>query len=129
MNKIFIWVLRIIPAVIMLQTLYFKFAAHPQSVKLFTILNMEPWGRVGTGAMELIAGILLLINRTVLPGAILGTSLMCGAIFFHVTNKNVGINFDGDPVLFIYAVTTLFCCLLLIWMNKNKISDLLKFKL
>ncbi len=129
MKKIFIWIIRIIPALIMLQTLYFKFTAHPQSVKLFTILGMEPWGRIGTGVMELIASVLLLVNRTVLPGAVLGMGLMCGAIFFHITNKNVGINFDGDPVLFIYAVVTLLCCLLLVWINKNKIPGLLKFKL
>ena len=128
MNKIIIWILRILPAVIMLQTLYFKFTAHPQSVKLFTILGMEPWGRIGTGVVELIASVLLLINRTVLPGAVLGTGLMCGAIFFHLTNSNVGINFGGDPVLFIYAVVTLLCCLLLVWINKSKIPDLLKLK-
>jgi uncharacterized membrane protein YphA (DoxX/SURF4 family) len=129
MGKIFIWLLRILPAVIMLQTLYFKFTAHPQSVKLFTIIGMEPWGRIGTGVLELIASIFLLINRTVLPGAVLGMGLMCGAIFFHVTNSNVGINFDGDPVLFVYAVITLVSCMLLVWINKNKIPYLLKLKL
>lgn len=128
MNKIFYWVLRIIPAVIMLQTLYFKFTAHPQSVKLFTILGMEPWGRIGIGVFELIAAVLLLINRTVLLGALLGVGLMCGAIFFHLTNSNIGIYYDGDPVLFIYAVITLLCCAVLGLINRKQIPALLKLK-
>ncbi len=128
MNKIFIWALRIVPAVIMLQTLYFKFTAHPQSVKLFTILGMEPWGRIGIGVFELIAAVLLLINRTVLLGALLGVGLMCGAIFFHLTNSNIGIYFDGDPVLFIYAVITFLCCAALVLINRRQIPALLKLK-
>ena len=129
MNKIFYWMLRIIPAIIMLQTLYFKFTAHPQSVKLFTILGMEPWGRIGVGVFELIASVLLLINRTVLPGAVLGVGLMCGAIFFHLTNSNIGVYFDGDPLLFIYAVVTLLCCVALVFINRRQIPALLKLKL
>jgi uncharacterized membrane protein YphA (DoxX/SURF4 family) len=129
MNSVLYWIIRLIPAVIMLQTLYFKFTAHPQSVKLFTILGMEPWGRVGIGVLELIASVLLLINRTVLPGALLGAGLMCGAIFFHITNSNIGINFDGDPILFIYAIITLACCLALIVIQRRYIKDLLKLKL
>lgn len=128
MNKIFMWILRLVPAIIMLQTLWFKFTAHPQSVKLFTILEMEPWGRITAGVFELIAGILLLINRTVLPGALLGAGLMCGAIFFHLSNSNVGVYFDGDPLLFIYAVITLFCCVLLVIINRKNIPALLKLK-
>jgi hypothetical protein len=67
--NITIWLLRILAAIIMLQTLYFKFTAHPQSVKLFTELGMEPWGRIGVGTFELIASILLLIPRTTYIGA------------------------------------------------------------
>jgi uncharacterized membrane protein YphA (DoxX/SURF4 family) len=129
MNRIFIWALRIVPAVIMLQTLYFKFTAHPQSVKLFTILGMEPWGRIGVGVFELIAAVLLLINRTALLGAILGVGLMCGAIFFHLSNSQIGIYFDGDPVLFIYAVITLLCCAALVIIYRRQIPALLKLKL
>lgn len=128
MNKIIYWALRIIPALIMLQTLWFKFTAHPQSVKLFTILGMEPWGRISIGIFELVASVLLLVNRTVLPGALLGTGLMCGAVFFHLTNSNIGIYFDGDPVLFIYAVTSLFCCVLLVIIKRRQIPALLQFK-
>ncbi len=59
--KILSWALRIVAAIIMLQTLYFKFTAQPESVEIFTKVGIEPWGRIGTGVAELIASILLLI--------------------------------------------------------------------
>lgn len=126
-KNIFIWVLRILAAVILLQTLYFKFTAHPQSVELFTTLGMEPWGRIGTGIVELIAAVLLLVPRTTLLGAITGFGLMCGAIFFHFTK--LGINFGGDAVLFTYALLTFSCCLVLIIIYRANIPKLLKFKI
>ena len=118
MSKIiFIWLLRIVAAVILLQTLYFKFTAQPESIQLFSKLGMEPWGRIGTGIAELIAAILLLIPRTTLLGAIMGLGLMSGAIFFHLTK--LGINFGGDVILFAYAVITFSCCLVLISSTKK----------
>lgn len=125
-KTIFIWILRILAAAILIMTLYFKFTAHPQSVKLFTTLGMEPWGRIGTGVCELIASILILIPRTTLLGALMGLGLMAGAIFFHLTK--LGIIFDGDAGLFTYAVITFVCCLLLIIIYRKNIPQLLKFK-
>ncbi len=125
-KTIFTWVLRILAALILLQTLYFKFTAKPESVELFTILGMEPWGRIGTGVAELIASVLILIPRTTLLGALLGLGLMAGAIFFHLTK--LGVNFGGDAVLFIYAVIVFVCCLALIIIHRKSIPQLLKFK-
>lgn len=125
-KTIFVWVLRIVAAAILIMTLYFKFTAHPQSVKLFTTLGMEPWGRIGTGVFELIASILILIPRTTLLGALMGLGLMAGAIFSHLTK--LGIIFDGDAGLFTYAVITFVCCLLLIIINRKNIPQLLKLK-
>ena len=124
-NAIFIWLLRVIPVVIMLQTLYFKFTAHEQSVALFTQLGMEPWGRIGTGVMELIASILILYPRTTGWGAALGLGLMGGAIFFHLTK--LGIVFDGDAVLFTYAVITFICCLILFLKFKQQVFRIFSF--
>ena len=121
-NTIFTWILRLIAAVIMLQTLYFKFTAHEQSVALFTQLGMEPWGRIGTGVLELIASILILNPRTTGWGAGLGLGLMSGAIFFHLTK--LGIVFYGDAVLFIYAVITFVCCLILLIKYRRQIPIL-----
>jgi uncharacterized membrane protein YphA (DoxX/SURF4 family) len=126
-KTIFTWVLRILAALILLQTLYFKFTAKPESVELFTILGMEPWGRIGTGVSELIAAVLILIPRTTLLGALMGFGLMAGAIFFHLTK--LGVNFGGDMVLFIYAVIVFVCCLALIIINRRNIPQLLKFKI
>ncbi len=125
-KTIFTWLLRILAAVIMLQTLYFKFTAQPESVELFTILRMEPWGRIGTGVAELIASVLICIPRTSLLGALLGLGLMGGAIFFHLTK--LGVNFGGDAVLFIYAVIVFICCLALTIICRKSIPQLLKFK-
>ena len=107
-RTIFTWLLRIIAAVILLQTLYFKFTAQPESVELFTKLGMEPWGRIGTGIGELITAILLLIPRTTLLGAVMGVGLMSGAIFFHLTK--LGINF-WRRCHFIFLCCNNFCML------------------
>ncbi|MEP7236358.1 MAG: DoxX family protein [Ferruginibacter sp.] len=125
-KTILIWGLRILAALILLQTLYFKFTAQPESVQLFTTLGMEPWGRIGTGVAELIAAILILIPRTTLLGALMGLGLMSGAIFFHLTK--LGINFGGDATLFAYAVITFSCCLILIIIYRKNIPQLLKLK-
>jgi uncharacterized membrane protein YphA (DoxX/SURF4 family) len=118
-SNIFIWILRLVAAVIMIQTLYFKFTGHPQSVALFTQLGMEPCGRIGTGVMELIASILILYPRTTGWGAALGMGLMGGALFFHLTK--LGIVFDGDAVLFIYALITFVCCLILFIIYRQQV--------
>ena len=118
-NSILVWLLRILAAVIRLQTLYFKFTGHEQSVILFTRLGMEPWGRIGTGVLELIASVLILYPRTTGRGAALGLGLMSGAIFFHLTK--LGIEVDGDAILFIYALITFLCCLVLTIIYRNRI--------
>ena len=121
---IFLWVLRLIAALIMIQTLYFKFTAHPQSVQLFTEIGMEPQGRIITGIFELIASILILIPRYTVYGALLGCMMMTGAIYFHLTK--IGVNFGGDPVLFIYAVTTFVCCAILVFVYRAQLLALMK---
>jgi len=123
-RTILLWVLRLLAAVIMLQTLYFKFTGQPESVKLFTEIGMEPWGRYGTGVMELIASILILYPRTTGYGALLGLGLMTGAIFFHLTK--LGIEFGGDAVLFTYALIVFICCAVLTIFYRKDFLKLLK---
>src|SRR3954467_5317596 len=79
------WIARISAAVILLQTLFFKFTAAPESVYIFTKVGLEPWGRIGSGGAELIAAILILIPRTTWLGAGLALAVMAGAIFSHLT--------------------------------------------
>jgi uncharacterized membrane protein YphA (DoxX/SURF4 family) len=119
------WILRVIAAAILLQTLYFKLTANPESVELFTKLGVEPWGRIGTAIIELIAGILLLIPSTVFIGAFLGVGLMAGAIMSHLTV--IGIESKGDGgQLFMLAIVVLICCLLLIIIHRAKGAELYK---
>ncbi|HEY4156070.1 MAG TPA: DoxX family protein [Puia sp.] len=122
LRNLVLWILRLVPAIILLQTLYFKFTGHPQSVKLFTQIGMEPWGRIGSGIVELVAAILILIPRFTGYGAILGLVMMTGALFFHLTK--IGVYFDGDPVLFIYAVITFICCAVLIFAYQDRLRGL-----
>ena len=126
--KIFIWIIKLVAAVILLQTLYFKFTAAPESVYIFTTLGIEPYGRIGSGIVELIASILILIPRTTLLGAILGLGTMAGAILSHVTKLGIEVNNDGGT-LFTLAIVTFVCCAILLFINKEKIPLLLKFKI
>jgi uncharacterized membrane protein YphA (DoxX/SURF4 family) len=127
-SPVMIWILRIVAALIMLQTLFFKFSASAESVYIFTTLGIEPFGRIGSGIAELIASILLLINRTTLLGAIMGMGIMTGAILSHCFVLGLVVMDDGGQ-LFAYALITFFCCALLTYINKEKIPALLKFKI
>jgi len=108
-KNIMLWLLRLLAAAIMLQTLFFKFSAAPESVYIFSKLGMEPWGRIGTGVMELIASILILMPKTTSIGAVLGIGLMGGAIFFHLTTLGLVVQDDGG-LLFLYALLTFISC-------------------
>ncbi len=119
LKKTLSWALRIVAALILLQTLYFKFTGHPESVELFTKLGVEPWGRIGTGVIELIASILLLIPATVFVGAFLGLGLMAGAIVSHLTVIGVESKGDGGQ-LFILAITVMVCCLVILVLHKQQ---------
>jgi uncharacterized membrane protein YphA (DoxX/SURF4 family) len=113
------WLLRIIASVILLQSLYYKFSGHAESVELFTKMGIEPWGRIGTGIIELVAGILLLIPATAVLGAFLGVGLMAGAILSHFTI--IGIESKGDGgELFMLAIIVLICCLPILYLHKEQ---------
>jgi uncharacterized membrane protein YphA (DoxX/SURF4 family) len=122
------WILRIAVAVILSQTLYFKFTAAEESIYIFTALGVEPYGRIGTGILELITVILILIPRTILLGALLGSGIMVGAILSHLFVLGIEVEGDGGT-LFALANITLLSCLTLIFLNRDKIPNLLKLKL
>ena len=124
LQTIFIWVLRLLAAGILLQTLFFKFSAHPQSVAIFTALELEPYGRISIGVLELVAALLILVPRTTGLGAFLAIGLMSGAVFFHLTK--LGIVVDGDAILFIYALITLLASMLLTWIFRAQLFEILQ---
>jgi uncharacterized membrane protein YphA (DoxX/SURF4 family) len=127
-KKIFIWVLRLVVAIILLQTLYFKFSGAPESIYIFETLGVEPYGRIGSGIVELIVSILILIPRATLLGAVIGLGTMTGAILLHLTKLGVEVNNDGGA-LFTMAVVVFVSCAILIYVYKDKISTRLKFKI
>lgn len=127
-NPIFIWIVKGIAVAILVQTLFFKFTGAEESVYIFQTLGVEPVGRIGSGIVELIASILILIPRTTLLGAILALGTMTGAIFSHIFVLGIAVKDDGGT-LFALAIITLICCLILVYNQKNKIPDLLRLKL
>jgi putative oxidoreductase len=89
------WVLQVVVAVILLQTLFFKFTGAPESVYIFTTVGAEPWGRYGSGVMELVAAVLLLIPGMVAIGAMLAAGVGVGAVFSHLTVLGIDVQGDG----------------------------------
>lgn len=120
MKKYIPLVLRLIVAVILIQTLRFKFTAHPDSVYIFETVGLEPNGRILIGVFELIAGILLLIPKTVWAGATLTIGIIGGAILMHLTQ--LGIEVRGDSgVLFYTAVVTFLLSVIILYIYRKSI--------
>lgn len=124
-NSILSWGLRIIAALIMLQTLYFKFSGAEESIYIFTQMQIEPWGRIATGVAELVAAILLLYPSTIAIGAVMGVGIMSGALLSHLAVLGIEVKEDGGQ-LFLYALLVWVSCVILVWMNRVQLSDLLK---
>lgn len=113
--KILEWIFKIAIAILLIQTLFFKFTSDPQSIDLFTQLGVEPWGRYATGIIELIASILLFIPKKTWLGAGLAFGTMAGAIIAHLTI--LGIDYP-DGVLFWIAVSIFLMSGFLLWRNR-----------
>lgn len=116
-----LWGCRILVSLILLQTLYFKFSAHPESVLLFTKLGVEPWGRIALGCIELIVGIGVLIPRVSLLASFGAVGILSGAILTHVAIIGIESNGDGGQ-LFLMAVVgflTASVAFLLQWKNRK----------
>jgi hypothetical protein len=127
-SVIFIWIVKLTAVIILVQTLFFKFTGAEESVYIFQTLGIEPYGRIGSGVVELVASIFILIPRTTLLGAILGLGTMTGALFSHIFILGIEVKDDGGT-LFALAIITFICCLVIVYHQKNKIPDLLRLKL
>ncbi len=122
--KIISWACRIIAAVILLQTLFFKFTGAPESVYIFSTLHAEPWGRIGTGVFELIASILLFVPGWTWSGAGLAIGLMGGAIMSHLTVLGItvpGFNGGDHGELFALALTVAVCSAIVLFLHRGEI--------
>ncbi|MEC3907674.1 DoxX family membrane protein [Tamlana sp. 2201CG12-4] len=123
MKKYIPLALRIIVAVILIQTLRFKFSAHPDSVYIFQKAGLEPYGRIMIGVFELIAGILILMPKTVWIGASLTIGIIGGAIFMHLTQIGIEVKNDGG-LLFITACITFIMSAIILFIYRKEIPFL-----
>jgi uncharacterized membrane protein YphA (DoxX/SURF4 family) len=112
-SNILLWICRLLAAIIMLQTLYFKFSAAEESVYIFSQLGIEPWGRIGSGIVELIASALILYPPLTVYGAVLALGTMSGAIAAHIFKLGISVQGDGGQ-LFIYALLVFVCSAVLL---------------
>ncbi len=134
MNKTFTfisWGCRLVAALIMLQTLFFKFTGAEESVYIFTTLGVEPWGRYASGSVELVASILLFIPSLAWLGAVLGLGTMSGAILSHLTVLGISVpNSDGTydgGYLFALALLVWVCCAAIIFIHRREIPVLKQY--
>lgn len=123
LRNIILWVVKIIVAFILLQTLYYKFTAHPDSVFIFEQTGLGAVGRIGAGIAELIIALLILTPRTAWLGAAGGIGMMAGAIFFHLTSLGIEVNNDGG-ILFKMAFVVLVGCIYILIKHRNNIPFL-----
>lgn len=117
------WILQLIAAAILAQTLFFKFTGAEESKYIFTTLGAEPWGRVASGCAELVAVILLLTPRTVTLGALLSVGVMSGAIGSHLTKLGLVVKDDGG-LLFALAITVFLASATVLFLRRREIPIL-----
>ena len=116
------WILQLVAAVILFQTLFFKFTAARESVYIFSTLGIEPWGRIGSGVVELIASVLLVIPATIALGAILSLGVISGAIFSHLTKLGIALPaVDDRGELFALAVAVFVCSAAVLFLHRREI--------
>ena len=125
-QKIASWIVRLTAAIILLQTLFFKFTGAPESVYIFTKVGLEPWGRYGSGVVELIAAILLLSTCHCWLGAVLALGVMGGAIMSHLTKLGIVVQDDGG-LLFALAITVAVCSVITLVIHRRQVPFLTKY--
>ena len=114
--RILAWTLQLLAAGILGQTLFFKFSGAPESVYIFETLGAEPWGRLGSGVVELLTVLLLLRARTAALGGLLAAGVMVGALGAHLTKLGIEVEGDGGT-LFALACVTFVAGLSVAWLR------------
>jgi len=122
-QQVFSWILQVLAAAILLQTLFFKFTGAEESVYIFSTLGVEPVGRISSGVVELIAAVLLLVPSTVAAGALLALGVMAGAIMSHLTLLGVEVKDDGG-LLFGLAVAVFVSAAMVLFLRRAEIPVL-----
>ena len=117
--------LAIAAALILVETLFYKFSAHPNSVALFTKLGIEPWGRILSGCIELLASILLLFRKISFHGALISLGTMLGAVLSHLGVLGISFNQDGGA-LFYRALFVLIASGIILVLRKDDIQQFIR---
>lgn len=120
MKNNLVWLLRLLVAGILLQTLFFKFTGAPESVFIFQTLGIEPWGRIASGVAELVVAILILWPRTTGLGAVGALGIISGAIFAHLFILGIEVQGDGG-LLFCLAIAVFAGSAVLAWLHRREI--------
>jgi putative oxidoreductase len=120
------WVLQLVAAIIMGQTLFFKFSGAPEPIYIFTTLGVEPYGRWLAGISELVAVILLLWPAMAGLGGLLGLGVMSGALLAHLTTKLGIVVLDDGGLLFYLGVVVWVACAVIVWLRRNLMLDQVK---
>ena len=129
-ERVVSWICRIVAAVILGQTLFFKFTGAEESIYIFTKVGLEPWGRYCTGVAELISAMLLLIPRFTWAGALLALGVISGALASHLTVLGIVVQNDGG-LLFGLAITGFVTSAVTAFLHRRHIpivSQLLKLQ-
>ncbi len=114
------WTAQLVAAVILGQTLFFKFTGAPEAVELFTKLGAEPFGRIGLGIVELLTVLLLLVPRTAALGGLVTVGLMAGAVVSHLGPLGIEVAGDGGA-LFGMALVTLVAGAVVTWIRRAEL--------
>ena len=118
-----LWGLQLVTAAILGQTLFFKFTAAPESVYIFTTMGLEPYGRIGSGVVELIAAILLLVPSLAWLGSLIALGVISGALMSHLTKLGIVVQNDGGE-LFALAVIVFVCSLTILFLRRKEVPIL-----
>lgn len=135
-SRILSWALQGTAAILLAQTLFFKFSAAKESVYIFSTLGhqlgvggLEPWGRITSGVVELIAAVLIMIPRTFIYGALLSLGVISGAIVSHLAWLGISLPAVGDHgELFTLAVIVFAASATVLFLHRDEIPKLTLLK-
>lgn len=89
-TKVIPWTAQILVALVLAQTLSFKFTYAPETQAIFADRGGRP-AATAVGLVELLCVILLLVPRTAAIGAALSLLVISGAIFTHLTSLGIQV--------------------------------------
>ena len=113
------WAAQVVVAVVLAQTLVFKFTYAPETRSIFESRGGRPAATL-VGVVELVCVVLLLIPRAAAVGAVLALAVIGGAILTHLTSLGIEVKNpdtgEGDGgLLFGLALVVAAGSLVVLW--------------